>query len=45
MDININSEPGPGRADKSVDCKNHANSGIEIPTSNSESMKVVQDKF
>ena len=45
MDIDINSEPGPGRADKSVDSKNQADSATEIPTSNSESMKVVQDKF
>ena len=42
MDIDINS--GPDRADKSVDSENQADSATEIPKSNCESMKVVQDK-
>ena len=45
MDKDINSEPGPGRADKSVDSKNQVDSETEIPKSNSESMKVVQAKL
>ena len=44
MDIDINSEPGPGRTDKSVDSKSQANSATEIPISNSLSVKVLQDK-
>ena len=35
MDIDINSEPGPGRADKNVDSKNQADSATEIPKSSS----------
>ena len=31
MDIDINSKPRPGRADKSVDSKNQAECPIEIP--------------
>ena len=45
MDIDINSQPGPGRADKNVASKNQADSATEILISNSESMKVVQDKL
>ena len=37
-------EPGPGRADGSVDSRRQADSATEIPKSKSESMKVVQDK-
>ena len=45
MVVDINSEPGPGRADKNVDSKNQADSATEIPKSNSESMKMFQDKL
>ena len=45
MDIDVNSEPGSGRADKSVDSKNQASTATEIPKSNSKSMNVVQDKL
>ena len=31
MDIYVNSEPGPGRADKSVHSKNQTDSATEIP--------------
>ena len=44
MDMDINSEPGLGKADKSVDSKNQTDSATEIPKTNSESMKVVQDR-
>ena len=44
MDVDINSEPGPGRADKSDDSKNQADSASKIYKSHSESMKVFQDK-
>ena len=42
MDIDINSEPGLGRANRSVDSKNQADSAAEIPKSSSESTIVVQ---
>ena len=45
MNIYINSEPEPDRADKSVDLRNLAYSAKEITKSNSESMKVVLDKY
>ena len=45
MDVDINSEPGPGKADKSAISNNQADSATEIHKSNSESMNVVQDKF
>ena len=41
MGIEINT--GPGRADKSVDSKNQADSATEIRKLKSESLKVVQD--
>jgi len=31
MDMDINLEPGPGRADKNVESKNQADSATEIP--------------
>ena len=39
-DIDINLEPGPGRADKNV----YSINATTIPKTNSETMKVVQDK-
>ena len=41
MDIDINSEPGPGPDDRYVHSKNQAGRATEIPKSSSESMKVV----
>ena len=43
MNIDINSEPGPGRADRIVDSQNQADSATEIHKLNSESKKVVQN--
>ena len=43
MGIDVNSEPGPGGADKDVESKIQADSATEIPKTSSESMKVVQD--
>ena len=45
MDMDINSEPGPGRADKSVDSNNQADNATTIRKSISESMKFTQDKI
>ena len=44
MDIDINSELGPDRADRSVDYKSQADSVTEVPKSSSEKMKAVPDK-
>ena len=41
MDIDNNSEPGPGTDDRYVHSKNQASRATEIPKSSSESMKVV----
>ena len=45
MNIDINSEPGSGRAEKSVDSNSQTDSATEIPKSKSESLKVVRDKY
>ena len=44
MDKDINSELGPGRADKSIHSKNQADSATIIPESSSQSMEVALDK-
>jgi len=45
IDVDINLEPGVGGADKNVESQNQADGATEIPKTNSESMKVVQDKY
>ena len=43
--IDINSKPGIGIADKHVDSKNQPDSATEIFKSSSESIKVIPDKL
>ena len=45
MDINTNSEPGHGGADKNVDSKKQAGCASDIRLTIRESIKVVQDKI
>ena len=44
MDMDINSEPGAGRADKNIDSKDRADGATEIPNTIIESIKEAQDK-